>query len=127
MWARLINVGLGVWLMAAPAVFGSPKFISTNFQIAGPLIISFATIAIWQATRPLRWVNLVLGAWLIVSPLVLGYGSIEAINSVVVGVAVALLSLVRGTIDKPFDGGWSMIWKGSEWARQDDRARPVGR
>jgi len=41
------------------------------------------------------WVNLVLGAWLVVAPWILGYGGgAAAVNDVVLGLAVVLVSIV---------------------------------
>ncbi len=114
MWARIINTFLGIWLMAAPAILGYGGPAATNHRIVGPIAATFAVVAIWEVTRPLRWVNLGLGLWLIVSPLVLGYGSTAAINSLAAGVALALLALVRGKIARQFGGGWSALWRADD-------------
>ncbi|MGH7966442.1 MAG: SPW repeat domain-containing protein, partial [Candidatus Binatia bacterium] len=50
MWAQLTNILLGVWLMVAPAVFGYVGTASTNDRIVGPLVASFAMIALSEAT-----------------------------------------------------------------------------
>lgn len=77
MWARLLNIVLGVWLMASPSVLGYVGQARTNSTITGALAASFACIAIWGVTRPLRWLNVALGAWLIVAGWVLGFESIR--------------------------------------------------
>src|SRR5690606_3775586 len=111
MWAQVINALLGVWLMAAPAVLGYGAPAATNDRIVGPVAASFAVIAWWQATRPTRWVNLPLGLWLVAAPFVLGYdATAPLVNSLVVGAALAALSLVRGTVDARFGGGWRAVW-----------------
>ena len=111
MWAQIINALLGVWLMAAPAVLGYGAPAATNDRIIGPIAASFAVIAWWQATRPTRWVNLPLGLWLLLAPWVLGYGATAAVvNSMAVGAALAALSLVEGTVDAEFGGGWRAVW-----------------
>lgn len=114
MWARIINTILGLWLMAAPTVLGYTDTVAaTNHRIVGPIVVSFAVIAMWEATRPVHWVNLPLGIWLLISPLVFGgYGSAPLINSVVVGALVAVCALVRGTYrPERYGGGWSVLWK----------------
>ena len=112
MWAQVINTMLGVWLMAAPGAlryFGAAR---DNDHIVGPLIGTFACVAIWQCTRAVRWWNVPLGAWLIVAPWVLRYDAPPAIvNDMVVGAVVIALSCVRGRLDKRFGGGWSALWK----------------
>ena len=112
MLAQLINTLLGVWLMAASAVLGYGGGARTNEQIVGPVIATFACCAIWQATRPLRWVNLPLGLWLAAAPFILGGYEREAmLNGILTGLAVAALSCVRGRRTKRFGGGWSALWK----------------
>lgn len=98
--------------MATPAVIGYGTPAATSDRIVGPLIATFAVIAIWQTTRELRWVNSVLGAWLLISPWILGYGDSNAIvNSMATGTVVLAMSLQRGKIDKQFGGGWAALWK----------------
>lgn len=110
MWARLINIGIGIWLMAAPAVLGYGGVASNHDRIVGPLLASFACIALWEVTRPLRWVNLLLGGWMLLAPWILGFGPTATVNSLLAGAAVAGLSLVRGTLSHRFGGGWSSLW-----------------
>jgi len=111
MWARIITIALGIWLMAAPGILGYGGIAADNHHIVGPLVASFAIIALWEVARPLRWASLGFSLWLVVSPLVLGYASIGAINSLVVGVALALLPFVRGKVAQHFGGGWSSLWR----------------
>ena len=113
-WARLLNAAVGIWLMAAPAVLGYGAPAATNDRLVGPIAASFAIIALWEVTRPVRRVNLGLGVWLIAAPLVLGYGTLPAVNSVIVGVLLTGLSLVRGEVTGQFGGGWRTVWKGYE-------------
>lgn len=95
MWARLINIALGVWLMLAPWVLGYDFAIArTNDIWVGILVALAALVALaWQ---PARWANTALGAWLIIAPFALGYAAWDAaaINDVVVGAVVLAVSLV---------------------------------
>ena len=112
MWAQVINAALGVWLMAAPSVLGYGAPARTNDQIVGPVITTFAVIAWWEATRPVRLWNLPLGVWLLLAPWVLGYGATGAIvNSLIVGALVIGLARVQGTVEGQFGGGWSALWR----------------
>ena len=96
--------------MFAPAVlgYGAPGAISD--RIAGPLIASVAIVAAWEVARPLRHLNLVAALWLVVAPLVLGFGGAAAVDSVAVGLAVAVLSRWKGQVESDFGGGWSSLW-----------------
>lgn len=111
MWARIVTILLGVWLMAAPAILNYGGLASKNGRIVGPLAASFAIIAIWEATRPARWLSLPLGFWLLLAPWLFAYNSTAMINSVVVGILLILLAFVAGEIKESFGGGWSSLWR----------------
>jgi len=111
MWPQILNVALGIWLMAAPAVLAYGRPASTNDHIVGPLVATFACIALWEATRAVRWVNLPLGVWLIVATWVLDHSQSGQINSVLCGIAIAGLSCFGGAIQQRFGGGWAALWR----------------
>ena len=111
MWAQVINTLLGIWLMAAPAVLAYGKPGSVNDRIVGPLIATFAWIAVTEVTRGCRFVNVLLGGWLIIAPIVLGYHDAAPVwNSVCVGIVVVVLSFVRGKVKASYGGGWRSLF-----------------
>lgn len=115
MWARAVNIALGIWLMAAPDVLGYRGPLRINHEIVGPLLASFAMVAMWQVTQSLRWANFVLGLWLASAPWLLGYDSNAALaNSVAVGAATIACSLVRGKTRHRMNGGWPSLWSGAD-------------
>ena len=73
--------------MASPAVLDYADPARANDRIIGPIVASMATIAIWEVTRPLRWVNVVLGAWLLIAPWLLGHLPDARWNSLAAGSA----------------------------------------
>jgi hypothetical protein len=109
MWAHLMAAGFGIWLMAAPAILGYDGIAADHDHVLGPVIASTAICAAWQITRALRWINIVLGAWLILAPFVLSYETTPLENSSVVGLAVLVLSMVRGKVTHAFGGGWRSL------------------
>ena len=110
MWAQCINAALGVWLMASPGIFGFSNTIADNDHIVGPVITTFAIIALWECTRVVRTYNIPLGAWLLLAPWILGYDDTTAIiNDMAVGALVIVFSLVKGKVEQRFGGGWSAI------------------
>ena len=112
MWAQIINALLGIFLMAAPSLFGLGPTASDNFHILGPVITTFAVVSWWEATRSVRLWNVPLGAWLIVSPILLRYdSSIGIATTVAVGLAVVAFSFVRGKRKNRFGGGWKALWR----------------
>lgn len=110
MYAQFAAFLLGSWLTAAPGVLGFGDPARANFHVVGPLAAMFALTAVFQVTRPVRWVNLPLGTWLVAAPWVLGYaGWPETVWSAAVGLGVAGLATVRGAVTDQFGGGWPAL------------------
>jgi hypothetical protein len=73
-----------------------------------------AGIATAEVIRAGRFLNLLLGAWLVVAPWLLGGAGLAAqVNDVVVGLALALLSLPLGPVREHY-GSWDrwVTWPG---------------
>ena len=110
MWPQIANTLLGVWLMAAPALLAYGGVAADHDRIVGPLVATFACVAIWEATRPVRWANLLLGLWVLAAPWVLDYPRHAAVNTLLAGLLIAALSVPRGRLTHRFGGGWSALW-----------------
>ena len=110
MWPRLINTALGVWTMAAPEALGYGRPLATSDWIAGPLIATFAVMAIWEILRPLRWVNVPLGIWVAAAPWLLGGPGVARLNGTLAGLTVASLALAGATFQGRYGGGWREAW-----------------
>lgn len=124
MWAQIVNAALGIWLMAAPAVLGYGDPALVNDRIVGPVAATFAIVAWWGVTRPLRWVNLPLGVWLVIAPWLLGYGEVAAIiNSMAVGLVMAACAMVKGTVEHRYGGGWSAVLESGGSHEREARRR----
>ena len=125
MWSQLAATALGLWLMAAPSVLGYGDPARMNDRIVGPIVASFAFIAVWEVTRSLRWVNMLLGAWLIVAPWILDFGSAATINSSIVALCVMTAAWTGGSISQSFGGGWwSMVAGDDAWREQRRATKP---
>ena len=111
MWPRFVNVLLGIWLTAAPDIlqYGDPA--RTHDHILGPLVMTFAMIAVSESTRSVRWINVLLGNWLVIAPVVFDYSIAQALHSQALGIAVALIAMVKGSLMERFDGGWTTLWR----------------
>lgn len=117
MWPRFLNAAIGVWLMAAPAVIGYGGVAADADRIAGPTVAATALIAVTEATRSIRWLNLPIGVGLVILPFLLDYSLGALSNSVACGLAIAALSLVRGSLSRQIGGGWAALrGRGSNWA-----------
>lgn len=109
MLAAIASVILGVWLAISPAALAYSGPARTTAHLIGPLVATFAAIAISQVTRQARLANAPLGAWLVIAPLLLGYSALAALNSVAVGLLVTGLSFSRGRSRHQQGGGWAAL------------------
>ncbi len=111
MWAQIVSLALGIWLLIAPDVFGYGNPASSVERIIGPIVIVVAALAIRGVTRPVRHLNIATGLALLIAPWVFTYMSIPAIaNIALVGMAVLGLAFVRGRVPHRYGGGWSALW-----------------
>lgn len=105
-WPLLLSAVLGVWLMAAPAVFGSQGAAADSDHLVGALVATVAVTAMAEVARTLRFVNIPLGAWFIVAPWLLGGATTGSTwNDILVGAILILLSFPRGQVRERY-GSW---------------------
>lgn len=105
-WHLLIAAGVGIWLIFAPAVFGTSGRAADSDHLVGALAVTFAVIAMAEVGRTLRFVNVALGAWITLAPWLLT-GSVASAkwNDVIAGVALIALSFPRGNVKERY-GSW---------------------
>jgi|SRR4051812_47139353 hypothetical protein len=112
MWAQILNTIMGIWLMAAPHVLTYSGVAADNDHIVGPIVASFAVIALSGCTRSTANFNAPLGVWLLLAPWILGYETPNAILSdSVSGLVITFLSTIKRSITQSYGGGWSTLWK----------------
>jgi hypothetical protein len=111
MWPQVLNVLLGVWLMTAPAVlaYGAPA--STSSHVAGPLVASFAFVALWEVVRGLGRMNVLLGLWLLLAPAVLEHGRAAMANTIAAGLLVLIAAALPSRVPDRYGGGWSGLFR----------------
>lgn len=111
MWAQVINILLGLLITISPGTWNFSKIESDQFHVTGPLIISLATIALWEVNRNVRIFNIFTGAWLIVAPFLWSYGQEAFWISVLTGMLVIGFSFIKGKIKKRYGGGWRSLFQ----------------
>lgn len=111
MWPRIVSALLGIWLMVAPSVLHYEGIASISDHIAGPVVAATAIVAIWEITRPLRWLGILFGLWLLLAPAFFHFPSPALVNSAVAGTALIILSFLGGRIGQTFGGGWRELLK----------------
>jgi hypothetical protein len=106
-WNFLVSTAAGLWLMFAPAAFGTTSSAADADHLLGALIVTGSVIVLAEVARPFRWLNGVLGLAVAVSPLLFSGTNLPSmINDAVVGVAVIALNFPRGKIKESY-GLWS--------------------
>ena len=95
---------LGGWIFVSPELLGLDGITRVTRLVVGPLVMSVSVIAFSPAVRTFARANLLLGLVLVASPLF--PGSAGWIDAFVVGLLVALFSLVPVSEADRFGGGW---------------------
>jgi hypothetical protein len=104
--ALALSTSLGVWMMFSPAVFGTAKPASDLNHLIGALIVVVSVIAMGEPLRLGRYLNVLLGLGVAITVWFIGTAPLAfQVNSLIVGVVVALLGLPRGPIAERF-GSW---------------------
>ena len=118
MWPRFVEIAIGIWVMTSPAVLGTAfERVANHDYITGPIIVTFAAVALSEATRPCRWVVLIAGAWLIFAPFVLGHWTSEpavARSDILAGCLAMIFPWFGGRVSGRYGGGWSALWRGDQ-------------
>jgi uncharacterized membrane protein len=106
-WNLFISIALGVWLLFAPAVFGTTGRASDSDRLLGALVVTFTAIAVAEVGRPVRFLNILFGAWIIIAPFLLaGYTPAGFVGGIVTGFALIILSFPLGRIRASY-GSWN--------------------
>jgi len=110
MWAAIINVILGLFLIFTPAIFHFNKLIADQFHIVGPVVVTVAIISLWEVNHSAHYFNIPAGLWLIIVPFVFHFQTTAAIwIAVVSGALIILLSLVKRKVKGKYGGGWRSL------------------
>ena len=105
-WNLVATALLSIWLIASASVLDTTGAAFDTTVITGGLALTVAAIALAEVTRAARFVNVLFGAWFALAPWLLsGATTASKWNGVLVGVALILLSLPRGTVRERY-GGW---------------------
>ena len=108
-WNLLLSIGLGLWLMAAPSIFGSSGTAAHSDHLLGAVIVTISVISLSDVGRALRYLNVILAAGVIAAPwLVSGASGTSRWNDVVAASLVVILSLRRGPVHERY-GTWARL------------------
>ncbi|HEY2744451.1 MAG TPA: SPW repeat protein [Polyangia bacterium] len=95
LWARIVNLILGVWLFISAFVWPHTMPSQTNTWILGLLIVLFALFSTAQPGA--RWLNTLAAIWLFFSSLAIFHTSPATVwNNVIVAIVVFVVSFIGG-------------------------------
>ncbi|HXV64043.1 MAG TPA: SPW repeat protein [Vicinamibacteria bacterium] len=99
MWARVTELGFGLWLLASPFVFdhsASATSLWLTDVLSGMLLVILCALNYWRPSSRSYLAVPVLGAWLIVSALLSGPHPIAPPhqNHIMVGFTIMMVGIV---------------------------------
>ena len=98
-WTLVASTAIGIFLMAAPALFDTGSSAADSDHLVGALVVCVSVIAMAEVARMVRFVNVAFGAWIVVSPLVVDGGAgLSTAVDVLAGTALIALAVRRGPI-----------------------------
>lgn len=109
----LLQLAIGVWLMARPDVLPVPNSVSSANcdHLFGALVVTVAAVATAEVTRIVRFANILFGAALVICGLIFSRDIPTVLMSeLVCGAALIVLSIPRGAIVEKY-GGWDRFVK----------------
>jgi len=110
MWAAIINIIIGLFVMIAPAAFHFDKTIADQYYIVGPIVITFAVVSLWEVNHAAHYFSIPAGLWIIIAPFIFHFQSAAATwLAVICGVLIILLSLVKRKVKGHYGGGWRSL------------------
>lgn len=106
-WSLLASALVGVWVIAAPWVFGTARGPAFNFEsVFGALAVVIAFVAWAEVTRAVRFLNVIIGLTIAVGIWFFPDISLVArVSDLAAGVLLIVLSIPRGPIRDRY-GSW---------------------
>ena len=105
MWARVVEIMFGFWLLASPFIFNEgEKTLASNLP-CGLLVIILGFLSYWNRTQGAHLLTILVALWLIVLGYWTGYPAPpSAQNQIMVGLLLAMFAIIPNwTNDLPED------------------------
>ena len=113
-WQDWASFALGLWLAVSPwiADYAGHDAATANAAFVGLSLALLAHFGFSCDHMSCEWLNLGLGLWLLAAPFELGFdgNSVAAVNSVVVGAFVAILSAWALELDRAVPERIGRLW-----------------
>ena len=109
-WTLVASGLVGVWVMFAPALFGTAAPAAYSDQLTGALVVTVAVIATAEVVRALRFLNVLFGAWIVLAGWLLSGATIAGRwSGLVAGLLIIASSIRRGHIRERYEAWQSWI------------------
>lgn len=98
MWARVVEIMAGFWLLMSLFVFSSGEIGNSglaNYLLCGLLVIVFGFLSYWKRTRRAHFLTLIVALWLIISGYLTGHPAPpSAQNQIIVGILLGMFAII---------------------------------
>lgn len=112
MWAKVLTIFLGLFIVAAPNIFTTAGVAANNNYVVGPLVVTFAVTSLWDINTNVRFANLLTGAWLLASPIFLAVTPKPLLyNNLICGALIIVLCFVKSHRTHHYGGGWQSLFQ----------------
>jgi peptidoglycan/LPS O-acetylase OafA/YrhL len=116
MWARVVEIMLGFWLLASPFIFrfgGTHDGNLTNDLLCGLLIVIFGFLSFWNRTAPAHFLILLVAGWLIIFGYLAGHPAPpSAQNQIIVGLLLVMFAIIPNNADE-MPEAWQKFYGGN--------------
>jgi hypothetical protein len=107
-WNLALAAVIGVSLLFTRVTLGADGSLANAQHIIGSLVLTVISIASAEVARPMRYLNIPLGVALMAAPFMFDASMASVIVSVILGVALVVLSIRRGPIRARY-GLWDRL------------------
>jgi hypothetical protein len=104
MWARVVEVMLGLWLVISPFVFGHAEqgALWINDLICGSAIVTLALLSFWHPLRYAHLAIVAIGLWLVFFGFVTPSPALPASqNHILLGLLSAMFGIIPNDANLP--------------------------
>lgn len=103
MWARIVEIMLGCWLIVSPFIFrhdAAQTSLWVNDMLCGFIAVLLGFFSFWNRTAWAHFLLLPLALWLIVFAYLAGHPApAYAQNQIVVGLLLAMFAIIPNDAD----------------------------
>ena len=107
-WNLALVALIGLSLLFTRPTLGVEGSLANAHHVIGSLVLTVVSLAAAEVARPLRYLCVPLGAGLMAAPFILGASMGTTVVSIVLGVALVVLSIRRGPIRERY-GNWDRL------------------